>query len=263
MEENKEIETLEENKVVEEKKKGNKGLIVVIVLLLLICCGLGGFIFVNKDKIFAKDEEKAEKEEVKEKVNLELTDSIKEKLERFVLIGSNYDVGNTNTTLNHFIEGVTEIPKDVKLKMARNAVYKYGNVKQNEVLSGVDATNISGVQPDNGEIIDIVTKDEFNKRYKELFGEDAIYELEDLKYAGCPAPLAINTSTGEMYLFHRCGGSGATSYDIKITSYDSDTEYYYVHEELVKTDLTTNQTENTKLLWTFDKDLKFIKTEKE
>lgn len=39
-----------------EKKKGNGGLIFLVVLLLLICCGLGGFIFVNKDKIFSDGE---------------------------------------------------------------------------------------------------------------------------------------------------------------------------------------------------------------
>ncbi len=39
-----------------EKKKGNGGLVFLVVLLLLICCGLGGFIFVNKDKIFSDGE---------------------------------------------------------------------------------------------------------------------------------------------------------------------------------------------------------------
>ena len=42
------------------KKKGNGGLIVIIVLLLLICLGLGGFLFVNKDKLFGTNEPKEE-----------------------------------------------------------------------------------------------------------------------------------------------------------------------------------------------------------
>ena len=41
-----------------EKKKGNAGLIICIVILLLICVGMGTFIFINKDKLIAK--EKAE-----------------------------------------------------------------------------------------------------------------------------------------------------------------------------------------------------------
>ena len=42
----------------DEKKKGNAGLIICIVILLLICVGMGTYIFINKDKLIAK--EKAE-----------------------------------------------------------------------------------------------------------------------------------------------------------------------------------------------------------
>ena len=51
----------------EVKKKGGKGLIVLVILLLLICCGLGAVIFMNKDKLFEKEKEVVEKEDVKEK----------------------------------------------------------------------------------------------------------------------------------------------------------------------------------------------------
>ncbi|MBQ6323519.1 MAG: hypothetical protein IJI22_01665 [Bacilli bacterium] len=55
-----------------EKKKGNGGLVFLVILLLLICCGLGGFIFVNKDKIFSDGEvvttkTSSEKSEVNDK----------------------------------------------------------------------------------------------------------------------------------------------------------------------------------------------------
>ena len=40
-----------ENEVKETKKKGNSGLAILTVLLMFICAGLGGFIFINKDKI--------------------------------------------------------------------------------------------------------------------------------------------------------------------------------------------------------------------
>lgn len=39
----------------EEKKKSNAGLIVLVVILLLACAGMGAFIFVNKDKLTAKE----------------------------------------------------------------------------------------------------------------------------------------------------------------------------------------------------------------
>lgn len=39
----------------EEKKKSNAGLIVLVVILLLACAGMGAFIFVNKNKLIAKE----------------------------------------------------------------------------------------------------------------------------------------------------------------------------------------------------------------
>ena len=39
----------------EGKKKSNVGLIVLVVILLLACVGMGIFIFVNKDKLTAKE----------------------------------------------------------------------------------------------------------------------------------------------------------------------------------------------------------------
>lgn len=55
----------------EEKKKSNAGLIVLVVILLLACVGMGAFIFVNKDKLTAKENTtttvKNEKKETNEK----------------------------------------------------------------------------------------------------------------------------------------------------------------------------------------------------
>ena len=55
----------------EEKKKSNAGLIVFVVILLLACVGMGAFIFVNKDKLTAKENTtttvKNEKEETNKK----------------------------------------------------------------------------------------------------------------------------------------------------------------------------------------------------
>ena len=84
------------------------------------------------------------------------------------------------------LEPLGEYPKTsnsvyaIFISYASNLVIpRVGEVTRCGVLSKYDGVSFS--------------VEEFNKRYKELFGEDAIYELEDLKYAGCPAPLAINT----------------------------------------------------------------------
>lgn len=39
----------------EEKKKSNVGLIILVVILLLACAVMGTFIFINKDKLTAKE----------------------------------------------------------------------------------------------------------------------------------------------------------------------------------------------------------------
>lgn len=79
---------MEENKnevIYGAPKKSNGGLVVVIVLLLLIVLGLGGFIFVNKDKLFNSNKTNdsgndKEEPEVVEKVELDANDSTVTKL---------------------------------------------------------------------------------------------------------------------------------------------------------------------------------------
>ena len=56
----------------EEKKKSNVGLIILVVILLLACVGMGVFIFINKDKLTAKESTSQiqEKEESKNTTEL-------------------------------------------------------------------------------------------------------------------------------------------------------------------------------------------------
>ena len=49
--------------MIEEPKKKGNGLVIVVIILLLICLGLGGFIYLNKDKIFTKQEQETTKKE--------------------------------------------------------------------------------------------------------------------------------------------------------------------------------------------------------
>ena len=78
----------------EEKKKSNVGLIILVVILLLACICMGGFIFLNKDKIFTKDNtqttenNKQAKEEDTNK-NLEVDDTLVKSL--YSMTRSEYD----------------------------------------------------------------------------------------------------------------------------------------------------------------------------
>ena len=62
----------------EEKKKSNAGLIVLVVILLLACAGMGTFIFINKDKLTAKENTTATVERDK-KDTYEKTETTNEK----------------------------------------------------------------------------------------------------------------------------------------------------------------------------------------
>lgn len=57
----------------EEKKKSNVGLIILVVILLLLCVGMGAFIFINKDKLTAKDNTTTTVKNESKKVNEKTT----------------------------------------------------------------------------------------------------------------------------------------------------------------------------------------------
>lgn len=57
----------------EEKKKSNVGLIILVVILLLSCVGMGAFIFINKDKLTAKDNTTTTVKNESKKVNEKAT----------------------------------------------------------------------------------------------------------------------------------------------------------------------------------------------
>lgn len=261
----------------EKVKKDNKILLLVIVILTVIIVGLLGYIIgtgtTNKQKDNnelkeqindTKEEEKTESTENEEvKINLEITDEIKKKLERFINIGSHIDYTGLNTTLSHFMNGTNTLPEKIKLKMTKNAVYEDKLYVANTSVPEDVVPRLEGLKPAKNEIVDIIKVDDFNKIYKELFNKEPNYKIEDLSNIGCPAPLSIDNESREMYLYHRCGGTGTKEYSNYITSYDSDTNYYYIHEEIVEKDIATKESKTTKLIWKFDKNLTFISTEKE
>lgn len=260
---------MEENKnevIYGAPKKSNGGLVVVIVLLLLIVLGLGGFIFVNKDKLFNsnKTTDSGNEEVVEKGKNLKLDTATKTKLERFVKAGTFTNPGGTNT-IDYFKDGVTSITKMMKLKMAFINSYLIDKKGQRGVtLTEEERNAISGIKPDANETVSVLDKKDLDNEYKTLFGENPEYTYEEIsgfKTLGCPAPLGWDATTGKLYLYSRCGGTSAHEYSSEITSYDSDTDYYYVHQ--VSKYVNSEETIEYKLVWKFDKDLKFVSTEKE
>lgn len=182
MEENKEIETLE------EKKKGNKGLIVVIVLLLLICCGMGGFIFMNKDKIFStKSEPEAgdkEKKEEKEPVVtvFEVDDAKISKLIDNLIVG--FECNRLEVYTNDNKVSASDISNDIAYEVA---VYNQDS-------------NLSK---------DSVSTDEITKLVQKYFGKDYKFDPETLtdRKGQCISHYYDKASKQFAYQETACGGT--------------------------------------------------------
>ncbi len=243
----------------EEKKERKIGIIALLLVIILIIVAIVVFFVVNNS---SNKETKTSKEETETKT-LIVTKNIEKKLQKFVEAGSYYDDSGSNTTVTHFISGTTELPKDIKLKMTRNAIYQAEKVKTNVILSEEEINNIQGEKPSTGEPVDVIEKDTLNNTYKELFNETVELSLSELEKIGCPVPMAVNKTSGAYYLFNRCGGTGALSYKVKVTHVSSDKDYFYAHSEITEIRGITGEEKVTKLLWTFDKDLKFVNTKKE
>ena len=79
----------------EEKKKGNGGLIILIVILLLVCVGMGCFIFINKDKLMAKETTEVSESKDNESENNNIKDSKEESTTQEDTIVSN-ETANDN-----------------------------------------------------------------------------------------------------------------------------------------------------------------------
>ena len=251
-----EKEKVEKTEEKVEKNSKNVVWLTIVIIVLLVAAALGGYL-VGASRI--ANEVVEQKENASEEQVLKVTNEVKDKIERFVEIGSYFDYSGNNT-MEFFTKGTTDISKDIKLKMTRNAIYKDGSLKKDVVLSSEEASKLEGVKPENGEIVDTISKADFDKTYKGLFNEDAKYEFEELKNIGCPAPMAINKSTEVYYLYHRCGGTGMISYEGKVVSIDSDKDYYYANQEIIETNGQTNETKTINTVWKFDKDLNFVST---
>ena len=82
----------------EEKKKGNGGLIILIVILLLVCVGMGCFIFINKDKLMAKETTEVSESKDNESENNNIKDSKEESTTQEDTTANNVTENNNNYT---------------------------------------------------------------------------------------------------------------------------------------------------------------------
>lgn len=252
---------MEENQIT-EKKKSNVVLVIVIVLLLLMVFGLGGFIFINRDKLFNNNSntpvEEKTKDNTEKETNLAITSAVKERLNKFVDAGSEDDPSGSNVTATYFREGVSSISDETKAMMAfigtKTEWKRFTEAEGNSV-------GINGIGP-NGERIGILKISDFNATYEEFFGSkpsDSIQLLRSI--VTCPMRHIPSDNSSEIYLLARCGGTSYIKYSKEITSYDSDTEYYYVHQTMTYT--SPESTTEYKIVWKFDKNYMFINTTKE
>lgn len=155
----------------EEKKKGNTGLIILIVLLLLLCVGMGAFIFVNKDKLTAKENTKTtvenEKKDTKEgdckELNVyDVTDS---KITNLIS-NMNMSIGGDWKHFELFVNDKKVEAKDVdQLTAYHMAERKYFSS---------DTKSIS--------------LEEFTKEVQKILGKDYEFKPESINYKGASCP---------------------------------------------------------------------------
>ena len=239
-------------------KKKNDLIIKSFIMLFIFIIGIVGYICyyrgVFDNKVDIEEEEIVKKD-------------VKEHLDKFISAASIYSDTGYSSTAEAFYNGTTSIDSNTKYKIVYNILYNIDkNYKKNFVLSTEEASNMTTIVPGDlsGEEVDVLKISDFNKVYEDYFFEKPNYNLEIINNIGCPSPLGFNNELDRMYLFYRCEGNSYSEYDSVIVSYDEDDNFYYVHQEgSLKSSIEESDVVVYKVLWKFDKDLKFISTSRE
>lgn len=262
----------EEKEKKEEQKYQRKSagyvwwLTIVMILLLVAFFGLGyalGSTNIAEDVINNLEKNGKVEKQNKGSQKLDVTDATKQKLEKFINIATDqkeYKAAKQEVR-DYFEKGTTSLTDRIKLEMTNLAIYQDKKVESNILLTEEEVNQLSGYKPDiaHNEKIDRVKVSDFTNTYKELFKEDLKFNFDDLSGLGCPKPSTIDNAKENIYYNFNCGGATGGSWGNSIDSYDSDNDYYYVHQTLTRTP-AGGETEITKLVWKFDKDLKFVST---
>ena len=271
-----EREELEEKKEKQERSEKQRyqrksagyvwWLTIVIILLLVAFFGLGyalGSTNIANDVIGKFDKSMGndtEKDNTKQK--LEVTTETKQKLEKFIKVATDQKEYNSAKyeVRDYFEKGVTGLTKKIKLEMTNLSLFENQKVEKNVLLTAEEVEKLIGSKPNIAikETVYRAKAADFISTYKELFKEDLDLNFDDLAGVGCPRLISIDNTKENIYYSSNCGGSTAGSWGDNIDSYDSDNEYYYVHQTLTNT--SNGAQETKKLVWKFDKDLKFVST---
>ena len=157
----------------EEKKKSNAGLIVLVVILLIACAGMGAFIFVNKDKLTAKENTtttvKNEKKETNEKTE-KCSDRLNNINQRLYSVDSEMEYGDGQDFLKkkayildlNMVDSNNAIIKEVDLASAMKS-YVDDYISKNS--NGKTGCKVEYMNPGNTLMIDFEKEVAFKGYY--------------------------------------------------------------------------------------------------
>ena len=248
---------MEETNITKEEpkkqKKGVSGILVFFLILLFTAAGLVGGWYVGDQHLIKVGTEKEEKEEEKEETK-EVSDDAKQKIDSFIKIASHYNY-SMSVLPELFYDGVTaeKITSRNKASMTYAVLIDFD--KNYESTTEKPQTVLDKVPDSAGEDVKTVSINDYDEIYKKLFNEEPQYEAK-----GCPYPAIADKETGKIYLFSRCGGIGPEMVNkVENKTYSFDGKYYYVNTDVSYYEKGASE-ETKKVVWKFDKDLKFVST---
>ena len=241
------------------KKKGVSGLAVFLLIILFLAAGLVGGWYVGHNNLLQIGKETTKKEEKETtKETKEVSAEAKQKMDDFIDAATFFSYSMSNTA-EKFYAGITNENVTPDMKVAMTYVKLLEMDKKSEQASEIPQNVSEAVGGTANESATTVKISDYDEAYKSFFNEDPQY---DTKNGGCPYPRVVDKTTGKIYLFSRCGGSGPQGIFIsKNISYDFDGNNYYVNQAVVfQKEVNIPSVKINKIVWKFDKDLNFVST---
>ena len=202
-----------------KKEKGHGGLIAIIITLLLICFCLGGFIFLNREKVFVKKNITSTKNTAND--SKEKTEGIKELSEKEArTFMRKIEKFNIYLSKKYPIEDVNNLSNDEVLQFGETFLIR--NIYTNGGIIGFSGARL---------------KDEIVS----YFGADYSFELKDIPcHAGDGVLYQYNASNDEYWMVgqHGHGGSGASRNKAYFQEgiYDKNADTYTIKVKVVSAD---------------------------
>ena len=134
----------------EEKKKSGFGTILIIIIVLAIGVAGGFYLsrYLETESTGTSSKKTTDNNTVE---NLELTAAVKSKLERFIDVATTPNVAISSEPLKSFLNGLTDLTKEMKLTMTTSAVNNEKLVATGVVVSERVRNSIEGVKPEQNE----------------------------------------------------------------------------------------------------------------